>query len=217
MTRGSERPRKSSIDLKPLVAHPAFEAFGHVFDDAIAVVHGGGADLHGAAAEEDELRRVAPVADAADAGERQRGLGIGHDLLHHVQRDGLDRGAAVAAVGAFAVDVGARREGVEIDAGDGVDGVDGGEAVGAAALGRAGHGADVGDVGRELDEHRGARLLLDPRGDHLRVLGHLADGRAHAALAHAVRAAEVELEAVGAGIFGALRRYRAMPRAWTPP
>ena len=34
--------------------------------------------------------------------------------------------------------------------------------------------------------------------------GHLADGGAHAALAHAVRAAEVELEAVGAGAFGAL-------------
>ncbi len=83
------------------------------------------------------------VDDAADAGERQRGLGIGHDLLHHVQRDGLHRGAAVAAVGAFAVDIGARRERIEIDAGDGVDGVDGGQAIGAAALGRARHGANV--------------------------------------------------------------------------
>ena len=42
--------------------------------------------------------------------------------------------------------------------------------------------------------------LLHPAGDHLDVLGHLADGRAHAALAHAVRAAEVELDAVGAGV-----------------
>ena len=38
----------------------------------------------------------------------------------------------------------------------------------------------------------------------LAVLGHLTDGGAHAALAHAVRAAEVEFEAVGARIFGAL-------------
>ena len=36
------------------------------------------------------------------------------------------------------------------------------------------------------------------------VFRHLADGRAHAALAHAVRAAEVQLEAVGAGVFCAL-------------
>ena len=46
-----------------------------------------------------------------------------------------------------------------------------------------------------------------------RVLGHLADGGAHAALAHAVRAAEVQLEAVGAGVFGALARCRARLRA----
>ena len=49
------------------------------------------------------------------------------------------------------------------------------------------------------------------------VLGHLADGGAHAALAHAVRAAEVQLEAVGARVFGALARCRARPRASTPP
>ena len=111
---------------------------------------------------------------------------------------------------AFAVDVGARHERVEIDAGDGVDGVDGREPIGAAALGRARDGANVGDVGRELHEHRRARLLLHPRGDHLGVLGHLADGRAHAALAHAVRAAEVQLQAVGAGVFGA--RDDVVPR-----
>ena len=47
----------------------------------------------------------------------------------------------------------------------------------------------------------GSRLYcLHQRGDHLDVLGHLADGRAHAALAHAVRAAEVQLDAVGAGV-----------------
>jgi hypothetical protein len=59
---------------------------------------------------------------------------------------------------------------------------------------------DVADVGRELDEHRRPRELLRPAGDLLEDLGLLADGRAHAALAHPVRAAEVELEAVGAGV-----------------
>ena len=117
----------------------------------------------------------------------------------------------------LAVDVGARLEGVEVDAGDGVDGVDGGERVGAAALGGARGHADVGDVGRELDDDGSARGFLHPLGDLLAVFGHLADGRAHAALAHAVRAAEVELEAVGAGVFGALARCRARPRVSIRP
>jgi len=43
--------------------------------------------------------------------------------------------------------------------------------------------------------------VLAPRRDHLDVFRHLAHGRAHAALAHAVRAAEVEFDAVGAGVF----------------
>ena len=47
----------------------------------------------------------------------------------------------------------------------------------------------------------GMRVVrLAPAGDHLDVFRHLADGGAHAALAHAVRAAEVELDAVGAGL-----------------
>ena len=63
---------------KPFSAHPCEEAVGHVFDDAVAVVHDGGADLHGAAAEQDELGGVAPGGDAADAGDRERGFGVGH-------------------------------------------------------------------------------------------------------------------------------------------
>ena len=184
--------------------HPVGEAVDHVFHDAIAVVHGGGADLHGAASEQDELGGLAPAGDAADAGDGQADFGIGGDLLDQVQGDGLHRRAAIAAVRRAAAHVGARRERVEIDAGDGIDGVDGGEGVGAAAAGGARHGADVGDVGGELDEHRGAGHFLDPFGDHAGVVGHLADGAAHAALAHAVGAAEVQLEAVGAGVFGAL-------------
>ncbi len=47
----------------------------------------------------------------------------------------------------------------------------------------------------------GMRVLrLAPARDHLDVFGHLAHGRAHAALGHAVRAAEIELDAVGTGL-----------------
>ena len=45
------------------------------------------------------------------------------------------------------------------------------------------------------------------------VLGDLAYGGAHAALAHPVGAAEVELEAVGSGVFGARDQCRARTRA----
>ena len=58
----------------------------------------------------------------------------------------------------------------------------------------------VAHVGRELDHHRDRRDLLDPFRDHACIVGHLSDRRAHAALAHAVRAAEVQLDAVGAGV-----------------
>src|SRR4029077_19561595 len=99
-------------------------------------------------------------------------------------------------------DIGTRGERIEIDAGDGVDGVDGGESVGAATASSAGGQADVGDIRRELHDHRGAGHFLDPLGDHAGVIGDLADGGAHAALAHTVGAAEIQLEAIGAGVFG---------------
>src|SRR5262249_42889346 len=63
---------------------------------------------------------------------------------------------------------------------------------------------NVGDVRRELHQHGCACDFLHPFGDHAGVLGHLPDGGAHAAFAHAVRAAEVELEAIRAGVFAAL-------------
>src|SRR6185437_14906407 len=45
-----------------LALHPLGELVLHAFDDAEAVVHRCGADLHGSAAEQQELRGVAPVA-----------------------------------------------------------------------------------------------------------------------------------------------------------
>ena len=69
---------------------------------------------------------------------------------------------------------------------------------------------DIGDVGRELHDHRQARVLLAPARDQFDVFRHLADGRAHAALRHAVRTAEVELDAVAAGVLD--HRQDAFPR-----
>ena len=61
--------------------------------------------------------------------------------------------------------------------------------------------AHVGDVGRQFDDDGQLAVLLAPARDHLDVLRHLADGGAHAPFRHAVRAAEIELDAVGAGRF----------------
>jgi hypothetical protein len=47
------------------------EARFHLLHDLEAVGHRRRADLHGARAERQELRRVAPGRDAADAGDRQ--------------------------------------------------------------------------------------------------------------------------------------------------
>ena len=118
-----------------------------------------------------------------------------------LQRDRLDRRAAVAAVRAHAVGRRARSTSVSrstpmIE----LMRVDQRHRVGAAVLRGARRRQDVGDVGRELHDHRQLRVLLAPARDHLDVLGHLAHRRAHAALAHAVRAAEVELDAVAAGV-----------------
>ena len=60
------------------------------------------------------------------------------------------------------------------------------------------------DVGRQLGQHRDARDFLDPRADHLGIFRDLPDGRSHSALAHAVRAAEIQLKAVHADILDAL-------------
>ena len=72
------------------------------------------------------------------------------------------------------------------------------------ALGRPRHHADVGDVRRQLHQHRRPRRLLHPLRNHLRVLRHLAHGRAHPALAHAMRTAEVQLQPIRARTLRAL-------------
>jgi hypothetical protein len=62
---------KSSRSDIALLVHPVGQAGDHLLDDLEAIGHRGGADLHVAGAERDELGRVAPGGDAADAGDRQ--------------------------------------------------------------------------------------------------------------------------------------------------
>ena len=69
---------------------------------------------------------------------RQRG--------HHVERDGLDRRAAVAAVGGASADDRVGDHPVEVDADDALDGVDEAEAVGASLDGGDARDGDVADV-----------------------------------------------------------------------
>ena len=67
-----QRPAAEVVDGgEAFLRHPRQQAILHVFDDAVAVVHGRGAYLHRAATEQDKFRSVPPVGDAADAGERQ--------------------------------------------------------------------------------------------------------------------------------------------------
>src|ERR1039457_1982663 len=61
---------------------------------------------------------------SADAGAGPAPLRVGSDLLDQVQGDGFDGRAAIPAMRGEAAHVGAWREGVEINAGDGVDGID---------------------------------------------------------------------------------------------
>jgi hypothetical protein len=67
---------------------------------------------------------VLPGLDPADAADRQADVRVGRDLLHHVQRDRLDRRAAHPAVRALAGDGGLRRKRLEINAHDRINGID---------------------------------------------------------------------------------------------
>src|SRR5215475_5429746 len=66
---------KVSDALKTFFGHPVGEAVGHFFDDAIAIVHDGGANLNGGAAEKKQFDGVTPVGDTADAGKRKSVIG----------------------------------------------------------------------------------------------------------------------------------------------
>ncbi len=125
------RPRSSVDRLHALLVEEVRQTVDHVLDDAEAVVHDRRAHLHAGGAEGDELGRVAPGRDAADAGDGHGDARVAGERGDHVQRDRLDGRAAVAAVGRAAADDGVGDHPVEVDADDALDGVD--EARGRAA------------------------------------------------------------------------------------
>ena len=92
------------------------------------------------------------------------------------------------------------RQGVVIDAHDRIDRVNERHRVGTAVFCGFGGRQYVGDIGSQLYNDRYARRGLGPLGCHLDVFRNLADRGAHAAFGHAVRAAEIEFDRVGAGI-----------------
>ena len=184
-----------------LLVHPVVQAVDHVFHHLEAVDHRRGADLDVVRAERHELGGIAPGRDAADSGDRHSGrLAVAGDLTHHAQRNRLDRRPAVTAVRSPPIHTRAGRHQVEIHTHDGADGVDQRNRIRSAAQRSAGGLKDVGYVGRELHDHRQTRVLIAPARNDLNVLRNLAHRRAHAALRHAMGAAEVKLDAVGTGI-----------------
>src|SRR5262249_15790455 len=192
---------------KAFVFEIILEAFNQVAHNPEAVVHGCSAYLDRGRAQQHELHCVVPVADAANAGDRNvHGLG---DRRDHVQRDGFDCRAAVPTVAAPPGHRGTGSIGIKIDANQAVECVDQGDRISPAGFGGPRHVGDVCHIGRELHDHRRARYFFYPAGNHGGVLRHLAHGRAHAAFAHAVRTAEVQLQHVGAGGFGPA--YDVMP------
>ncbi|MCY1192129.1 hypothetical protein D9M72_33840 [compost metagenome] len=195
----------------PMLVHPACQAVLHVLDDTEAMQHRCRAHLHGATAQGHELGGVTPVADAANATNRQAPrFRVAGDFRHHVQGDRLHCRTAVTAMGTLVPDNRVGHHAVQVDAGDRVDGVDQRHGIGPASVRGAGRLADIGDVRRKLHDHRQRAVRLAPAGDHFHIFRHLADGRPHAALRHSVRATEVQLDAISPGGFH--QRQDELPR-----
>ena len=121
----------------PLLVHPGLQPLDHLGHDPEAIGHRRRADLHIARAHGDELGGIAPGGHAADSRDRQAlHLRIARHLPHHVERNRLDRRAAIPAVRALAVDHRLGAEGVEVDGRDGLHRVDQADRIRAARMGR---------------------------------------------------------------------------------
>ena len=169
-------------------------------------MHHRGADLQAAGAEQEKLGSIAPGGNAAHAGDwqfRTADDAVASECGEHVERDGLHGGASVTAVATFATDVGSNFQRLEIDADDGVDGVDQRDGIGTGGYRSARGHHNIGNIRRELHDDGNFGDFHDPAGDLFAIFGNLANGAAHAAFTHAVRAAIVEFDAVRAGILNA--------------
>ena len=94
-----------------------------------------------------------------------------------------------------------RRHAVQINRNNRIDRVDQRYRIGAVFFRATRWLANIGDVRRQLGDHRHTAILLAPFHDHPDIFRHLTDSRTHAAFAHAVRTAKVQLDAVGTGFF----------------
>ena len=90
---------------------------------------------------------------------------------------------------------------IQVDAGDRVDSVNQRYRIGATSQGCLGAHANIGDIRCEFYNYRLGVVLFAPVGDFFDQVRVLAHRRSHAALRHAVGAAQVELNAICAGGF----------------
>ena len=189
-----------------LAVHIIRQARNHFLHNLKPIGHHRRANLHIARAQRHEFRRVAPCCHPANArnGQAMGGFGAGN-FGHHVQRDGFDRRAAIAAMGAFAVDHRFGAEGIKVHRCDRIDRVDQRNRIRPAPFGGFRRFADIGDVGGEFHDARHPRMGFHPARDHFDIFWHLAHRAAHAALGHAMGATKVQLDAVCLGIFNAVQ------------
>jgi hypothetical protein len=187
---------------KAFFIHPVAEPFAQIFDDPKSVRHHGRAYLHARRAEEHELRGVLPGADTADTRHRHfGGDGVLCDGGQHFERDRLDGGAAITAEGRLPAYIGVGDEGIQVDARDGLDGIDEREGLAACLYGGAASRYDRVYVGGQFGDNGNGSHLHHPFHHEACDFWVLANGGAHSSFRHPVRAAEIKLQSMGAGIF----------------
>ncbi len=187
-----------------VILHIGREAFDHILNDAVAAEHDLGADLHAGGSEQQELDRVTPVRDAADAADWNVEVRVTTEAGCHMKRDRLDGRAAITPVAREVADAWNDDLSVDIHADDALDRIDQRDAMRPTPLGRQTVRDDIPDVRRELHEHRHRRILDRPGRNLLIDRGLLTDRGAHATLTHPVRTAKVELKTIRARVDAAL-------------
>mmetsp|Transcript_11752 Transcript_11752/g.29695 ORF Transcript_11752/g.29695 Transcript_11752/m.29695 type:complete len:519 (+) Transcript_11752:748-2304(+) len=176
----------------------ALEAADVVSDDGEVLVLDGGADLHDGRAAVNELqRRLGRIAAArGQDGEARQRAGDGGDCPERHGPRGVARHAAVR--GALLAAHSGPRVAVALHAHQRGHRVDGRHARRAPVVRRARNDRDVSHVGRQLGKEWDGAHFLQPAADFKHKLRILPARQTHAPLAHAVGAAEVELQRVGA-------------------
>ena len=160
------------------------QAEREVVDDAVAVLHDGGAHLHVATAQLDELQRVAPRLDTADAAQfhllavRAIEKGILCHLQDVAQGDGLDRTTRQPLNGFATADLGTVAHRHRLD------GVDGQNGISTCEVGGRGRLVDLRDVGRHFGDDGNGDVALDVGRIEQHPLGVLPHVAAHARQSH---------------------------------